>query len=222
MAERIARVGLDINAIKLNPDEPFTWASGYQMPIYNDNRGFLANPEHRMMIAYGLQGLLSEGGISWHGIAGTSTAGISPATTFADLVKAPLIYVRPTPKDHGLMNQIEGIDAESDLGGRSYILVEDLISTGGSSVRAVQAIRDANGVCNNCFSIFTYGLDKATEAFDSLDPKCEVRSLLTYDTLLDVAKEMGYVNQTQLKMLEEWRADPFGWGENHGFQRVVE
>ena len=216
----IARAGLEIKAIKLRPDDPFTWASGFRMPIYNDNRMFLFHPNHRALLAEGFGNLLESEKIPYDVVAGTSTAGISPATTLADSLKQPMIYVRDKPKDHGLKNQIEGIDAESDLRGRRVVLVEDLISTGGSSAKAVQAIRDANGECNYCISIFNYGLDKAAQAFDSLDPKCNVRSLLTYDTLLEVAKETGYINDQQAKMLAEWRADPFGWGEKHGFPKV--
>ena len=218
--KEIAKAGLEINAIKLRPDDPFTWASGFRMPIYNDNRMFLFHSEHRARLAEGFGNLLQSEGMPYDVIAGTSTAGISPATTLADSLGKSMIYVRDKPKDHGLKNQIEGIDAESDLEGRSVVLVEDLISTGGSSARAVQGIRDANGKCNYCVSIFNYGLDKAVKAFDSLDPKCEVRSLLTYDTLLEVAKETGYINDQQASMLAEWRADPFGWGEKHGFPKV--
>lgn len=218
--KEIAKAGLEINAIKLRPDDPFTWASGFRMPIYNDNRMFLSAPEHRELLAEGFIHMLDSEDISYDVIAGTSTAGISPATTLADFLVKPMIYVRDKPKGHGLKNQIEGIDAESDLGGKRVVLVEDLISTGGSSVRAVQAIRDANGECNYCISIFNYGLDKAVQAFEDLGPKCEVRSLLNYNTLLEVAKETGYIDGKQATMLAEWRSDPFGWGEKHGFPKV--
>ncbi|MEN7982469.1 MAG: orotate phosphoribosyltransferase [Nanoarchaeota archaeon] len=218
--QQIAKAGLDINAIKLRPDNPFTWASGFRMPIYNDNRMFLFHPEHRGLLARGFEEILQSEDIPYEVIAGTSTAGIPPATTLADHLEKPMIYVRDKPKGHGLQNQIEGIDAESDLQGRKVVLVEDLISTGGSSARAVQAIRDANGDCNYCVSIFNYGLDKAVQAFEGLNPSCEVRSLLTYDTLLEVAKETGYINEGPAKMLAEWRADPFNWGEKHGFPKV--
>jgi len=218
--KQIASAGLDINAIKLRPDNPFTWASGFRMPIYNDNRMFLFHPEHRGLLARGFEEILLSEEIPYDIIAGTSTAGIPPATTLADYLGKPMIYVRDKPKDHGLQNQIEGIDAESDLQGRKVVLVEDLISTGGSSARAVQAIRDANGECNHCISIFNYGLDKAVQAFEGLNPRCEVRSLLTYDALLEVAKETGYIDEQQAQMLAEWRADPFNWGEKHGFPKV--
>ena len=215
----IAEAGLEIKAIKLRPNDPFTWASGFRMPIYNDNRMFLGDSDNRGLIGCGFIDLMSKDNIHWYGIAGTSTAGISPATTLADITESPMIYVRDKPKDHGLKNQIEGIDAEKDLEEKSFVLIEDLISTGGSSARAVQAIRNANGKCDYCLSIFNYGLDKASKAFDSLDPKCEVRSLLTYDVLLDVAKERGYVDEQQVEMLAEWRVDPFGWGGKHGFPK---
>ena len=216
--KEIAKAGLNINAIKLRPNAPFTWASRYRMPIYNDNRMFLFFPEYRKLIREGFTNLIKD--IPYEVIAGTSTSGIPPATTLADSLGKPMIYVRDKPKDHGLKNQIEGIDAEYDLQRRKVVLIEDLISTGGSSARAVQAIRDANGECNYCVSIFNYGLDKAVQAFDNLEPKCEVKSLLGYETLLEVAKETGYIDNQQEKMLNEWREDPFGWGKKHGFPRV--
>ncbi len=230
-AETIAKSGLDIKAIKLSPDKPFVWASGYQMPIYNDNRMFLKNTKHRALIATSFIDLFCYNNIHWEIIAGTSTSGIPPATTLADLTESPLIYVRDKPKDHGLKNQIEGIDAESDLEGRKVILIEDLISTGGSSVSAVQAIRNARGECNYCLSIFNYGFKEAEEMFQGkrpydkektkfLETPCQVKSLLTYDKLLEVAKETGYINSEQEKMLAEWRTDPFNWGEKHGFPKV--
>lgn len=138
----------------------------------------------------------------------------------ANELELPFIYIRDKPKDHGLRNQIEGIDAEKDLGGRKVLLIEDLISTGGSSAKAVQAIRDANGICSHCFSIFDYGPDKAKSAFNELDPKCEVKSILTYDVLIKTALEVKYLDSSHCSMLDEWREDPFNWGEKHGFPKV--
>lgn len=217
---QIAERGLEVSAIKLNPDRPFQWASGYHMPIYNDNRMFLFFPENRSLIVDGFRQLIDEEDISVDIVAGTSTAGIPHGVSLANSLGSPFIYIRDKPKGHGLRNQIEGIDADSDLAGRSVIVIEDLISTGGSSARAVQAVRDANGDANHCLSIFSYGLDKADRAFGELDPQCVVRSLLTYDVLLEVAKDVGYMSAEQIRLLEEWRADPFNWGENHGFPRV--
>lgn len=218
--EQIAKEALKINAIKLNPDKPFLWASGYQMPIYNDNRMFLLNHKHRRLLAEDFRELLQSQRIQYDVIAGTSSAGISPATTLADLTQSPLIYIRDKSKNHGLRNQIEGINEESDLKNKRVILIEDLISTGGSSARAVEVIRNANGICNHCISIFNYGLDEAVQTFDRLNPKCKVNSLLTYDKLIEIAKKIGYINIKQAKMLEEWRTNPFEWGEKHGLPKV--
>jgi len=218
--EEIAKNGLDLKAIKLSLDNPFVWASGFQIPIYNDNRMFLQDSLYRKKIASAFESIIEKEGIKFDIIAGTSTAGIPYATTLADRFHTPLIYVRDKPKDHGLKNQIEGIDAESDLQGKEVVLIEDLVSTGGSSARAVQAIRDANGECNHCLSIFDYGLDKAIQAFNSLNPKCEVHPILTYNHLLKIAKDAGYIDKSQAKMLAEWREDPFRWGEKHGFPKV--
>jgi orotate phosphoribosyltransferase len=218
--ECIARISLRMGSIKLRLDDPVTWTCGSRMPIYNDNRMLLGDYDYRKIIADGFMELIAKNNIHWYAIAGTSTSGIPPATTLADLTQSPLIYVRDKPKDHGLRNQIEGIDAESDLRNRKVVLIEDLISTGGSSARAVQAIRDANGDCRYCLSIFNYGLDKAEEEFNNMDPKCEIKSLLTYDKLLEVGLKMGCISGEQVNVLEEWRKDPFGWGEKRGFPRV--
>ncbi len=234
-AREVAKAGLEIKAIKLNPDNPFTWASGYRMPIYDDNRMFLWYPQHRELILEGFLNLMFDEGFyegkPYNFIAGTSTAGIPWATLLAKNGGKPMVYVRDKPKDHGLRNQIEGIDAESDLQGKTGILIEDLISTGGSSVAAVQALRDANGVCNHCFSIFNYGFEKPVKMFagevpydekegKKLSSPCIQRSILTYDILLQVAVESGYINKQQADMLAEWRTDPFAWGKKRGFPKV--
>lgn len=216
---KIAQAGLSINAIKLSPEKPFLWASGYQMPIYNDNRMFLFYPEHVDLISSGFKNLIITENLPHDVIAGTSTAGISWGANLARDLRRPLTYIRDKPKDHGLKNQIEGLDAEKDYEGRNVLVIEDLISTGGSSARAVQAVRNANGRANHCVSIFSYGLDAALGEFEKIVPGCQVHSLLTYDILLQVAKEEGYITQENLKMLEEWRADPSGWGEKHGFPK---
>lgn len=222
LAKEIAKKALEIQAIKLNPEKPFQWASGYFMPIYNDNRMFLFNPDHRKMIVDGFYHIIESENILYDLIAGTSTAGIPHGYGLAEKLDVPFIYVRDKPKDHGLKNQIEGIDAESDLDGHKVIVIEDLISTGGSSMRAVQAVRDANAECNYCLSIFSYGLDVAVQEFKKLDPKCFVNSLLDYDTLLNVAREYNYLDFKQIEMLREWRRNYKGWGEKHGYPKTEE
>src|SRR3989338_4323698 len=168
-AETFANISLSIGAIKLSPDKPFLWASGYYMPIYNDNRMLLGSAGHRRLIADSFMNIITQEGIDFKIIVGTSTAGIPHATTLADRMDSPLIYVRDKPKDHGMRNQIEGIDKERKL---------------------------------------------------KLETPCNVYSILDYNTLLEVAKKSGYVNESQIKMLQEWRESPLKWGERHGFPKV--
>ena len=229
--EQLAKDLLAISAIKLRPTKPFTWASGFQMPVYNDNRMLLNYPRIRREIVDTFISIIKDESISYDLIAGTSTAGIPWASILADHLESPMTYIRGRPKVHGLMNRIEGIDAEKDLDGRLAILIEDLISTGGSSASAVQGIRSAKGVCDLCLSIFDYGFDEANEMFNGkipydregrkLNPSCKKRKLLDYPTLIDVAVKSRYINEEQIIMLEEWRKDPFGWGEKQGFPRKV-
>ncbi len=220
VGRRIAELGLRIGAIKLSPANPFQWASGYRMPVYNDNRMFLFHPEARRLIAAGLAGLVRDRGIDPAVVAGTATAGIPHGALLADHLSLPFIYIRDKPKAHGLRNRIEGLDAESDLGGARVVVIEDLISTGGSSAKAVAAVREASGRCDWCLSIFSYGLEKAAEEFAALDPPCHHDSLLTFPLLLEVAREGGYLSGDQIALLSGWREDPFGWGEKHGFPRA--
>ena len=218
--QQLAKAGLTIKAIKLNPEKPFLWASGYSMPIYNDNRMFLFYPNYRKLILEGFINIIKTKNIKFDIIAGTSTAGIPHGAFLADKLDLPFIYIRDKAKSHGLRNQIEGIDAESDLKQKSVLVIEDLISTGGSSAKAVQAVRDANGVVEYCLSIFTYGLEEALSAFDKLEEPCKTDSILTYNTLLKTAKEINYITEEQVTLLEEWKKNPFGWGEKHGFPNL--
>lgn len=220
IGRQLAEQGLSIGAIKLDPEDPFQWASGYRMPVYNDNRMFLFFPETREMIARGLARIIEEENITIDVVAGTATAGIPHGTSLADLLDLPYIYIRDKPKGHGLRNRIEGIDAGSDLEGRAVIVVEDLISTGGSSAKAVEAVREANGICGWCIAIFSYGFNRASEQFAALDPPCEVRSLLTFDVLLEVARASARLTVDQIALLDEWKRDPFAWGEQHGFPKI--
>jgi orotate phosphoribosyltransferase len=220
VGRRIAEQGLRIGAIKLAPDAPFQWASGYRMPVYNDNRMFLFDPETRRLIARGLAEIVEREEIAPEVVAGTATAGIPHGALLADLLSLPYVYVRDKPKGHGLRNRIEGLDAESDLEGRRVVVIEDLISTGGSSAKAVEAVREANGRCDWCLSIFSYGLEKAADQFESLDPPCRFTALLTFPLLLDVARSERLLDEHQIGLLEAWREDPFGWGDAHGFPKA--
>jgi orotate phosphoribosyltransferase len=217
---RLARAGLDIHAIKLSTGQPFLWASGYYMPIYNDNRMFLFYPEHRKLITDALASMIRIYSLPFDVIAGTSTAGIPFGTALAERLESPFIYVRNKPKDHGAQNQIEGIDAEKDLEGYHVVLVEDLVSTGSSSVEAIQAIRRARGAVDCCLSLFSYDLPGSLRLFCDLEPPCTLRPLLTFGLMLEAALQCGYLDREEEKVLEEWRKDPFGWGARHGFPKV--
>ena len=155
--KKLISISLGINAVKLDTKTPFLWASGYYMPIYNDNRIFLQEKNYRELIADAFIEIMKDNNIDVDVIAGTSTSGIPLATTLADKLDLPLTYVRDKPKGHGLKNCIEGIPAETGYQGKKVLLIEDLISTGGSSIKAVQAIRDADGNIDCCLSIFSYG-----------------------------------------------------------------
>ncbi len=213
----LAKAALDLGAIRLSPQKPFLWASGYWMPIYNDNRLLLSDAKVRLLIAQGFEQLLHDLAIEVDAISGTATAGIPHATTLADLMGKPLSYVRSSGKAHGLKNLIEGLGPDGSYQGAKVLLIEDLISTGGSSIKAIKAIREADGVVEHCFSIFTYGLAASAQAFDALDPPCTLNSLLRFDVALDAALNSGYVDSQGVAMLKKWKEDPFGWGAAHGF-----
>lgn len=217
----VATRALNINAVKLNLKEPFQWASGYRMPIYNDNRLFLYSMVHRNMIVSAFRELIIGTGVKFDVIAGTSTAGIPWATLLAQIFGFHLVYIRDKPKEHGLKNRIEGIDAKSDLQDCEVIVIEDLISTGGSSASAVQAVRDAGGKCKHIISIFDYGFAEAKNLFEQMTPPCSVYSILDYPTLMQAVEERGHFNKNEITELNEWRGAPTTWGEKRGFPKVV-
>ena len=210
-SEEIAKISIETGAIQLNPETPFLWASGYRMPIYNDNRLLLGNSQHRQLIAEGFNDIITSKEIEVDVIAGTATAGIPPATSLADMLKTPLIYVRPNPKEHGMKNQIEGVLRQN----QNVIVVEDLISTGGSALNAVNAIREAGGKVDHCMSIFSYGFSKAIEQFKNA--RCQLHHLLNFEELILLARENKSVSTEQFSLLKSWHSDPFNWGSKNGF-----
>ena len=215
----IAKSALKMGAIRLSPEKPFCWASGYYMPIYNDNRTLLGDSGVRKMVSLAFKELLFKLNYEPDTIAGTSTAGIPHATTLADLLQKPLSYIRSSSKDHGLQNQIEGLGRAPGYEGKKVVLIEDLISTGMSSIKAVKAIREAEGKVPYFLAIFPYGTSQGKEAFASLDPVCEPVTILDYDYVIPIAKEQGYIKPAQEAMLLEWSRSPFTWGENHGWKK---
>ena len=211
VAQQLAKISLEIGAIKINPKNPFTWASGYQMPLYNDNRMLLGNASHRTLIAEGMQAIIQKENVRVDTVAGVATAGIPHATSLANLIQLPLIYVRSSPKEHGMKNQVEGILKP----GQAVVVVEDLISTGGSALKAVDTVREAGGVVEHCFGIFGYGFPEAKERFEK--SQCLLHTLLDLDSLLQLAVKEGRISPEEKQVVDIWRKSPFDWGKQQGF-----
>lgn len=210
MKNKIAKKLLDINAVALKPNEPFTWTSGMRSPIYCDNRLSLSYPEVRREIASGLKDLILKYFPDAEVIAGTATAGIPHAAWISELMNLPMCYVRSKAKEHGKGNQIEGKVEE----GQKVVVIEDLISTGGSVITAVKALRDAGCEVLGAVSIFTYGLKKGKELLQAADIKTE--SLTDFATLVDVAVESGNISNDDQASLLAWSEDPAEWSKQHG------
>jgi len=205
IAQQVAKSLLQINAIILQPNNPFKWAAGWNSPIYCDNRKTLSYPEIRTNIKQGLAAIVKNHYKGANVIAGVATAGIPHGALVAEELGLPFIYVRSKAKEHGKQNQIEGCFEE----GESVILVEDLISSGKSSLDSAQVLKDAGMNVKGMVSIFTYGFDAAAENFKKAE--CEYVSLCDYSTLLPIAKEQQYVEESDLSVLNEWRDNPAIW-----------
>ena len=207
MKRKIAEKLLDIKAVALNPNDPFTWSSGLRAPIYCDNRLTLSYPEVRKEIAAGLQAIILDKFPEAELIAGTATAGIPHAAWVSDIMELPMCYVRSKAKGHGKGKQIEG---KADKG-QKVVVVEDLISTGGSAITAVKALREAGCEVLGVAAIFTYQLEKGKEMLDK--EKIEAYTLTDIEALTEVAVENGYIQEKDMKKLVEWRKDPAEWGK---------
>jgi orotate phosphoribosyltransferase len=205
IATKVARHLLEIKAVKLSPQEPFTWASGILSPIYCDNRVALSYPAVRSF----LKQCLSERSrdfAEFDVVAGVATAGIPLGALLADALGLPFVYVRASAKDHGRRNLIEG---ELRAGSR-VLMIENLISTGGSVLKTVDAVRDAGSDVVGVLAIFQYGFAQATAAFE--EKKVSLHTLSDYDTLVQEAASIGYVSADDLATLRQWRENPQGWG----------
>jgi orotate phosphoribosyltransferase len=201
----VAEKLLEIQAVRLNPEKPFTWASGWKSPIYCDNRKTLSFPHIREFIKSEMCNQIFEEFPDAEYLAGVATAGIAWGAMAADQLKLPFIYVRSRPKEHGLGNQIEGFYET----GKQVLVIEDLISTGKSSLSAALALRAAGLQIAGLVSIFNYGFDEAAKAFSNEGIK--TRSLTDYSTLIALATEKGAVNAAQYETLVKWRQDPSNW-----------
>jgi orotate phosphoribosyltransferase len=205
-AAKIAEYLLEINAVKLSPNDPFTWTSGWKSPIYSDNRLSLSHPHVRNFIKTSLGELVKSEFPEAQAIIGVATAGIAPGALVADEVNLPFGYVRSEAKKHGMGKQVEG-DIKP---GQKVVVVEDLVSTGKSSLQAIQSLREFGCEVLGMVSIFTYGFDAAKLAFD--EAKCPYFSLSNYNVLVEVAASKNLIEPEQMSILAEWRKSPDTWG----------
>jgi orotate phosphoribosyltransferase len=206
-AAKVAEYLLQINAIKLKPNEPFTWASGWKSPIYCDNRVSLSYPEARNFIKKALGQIIKEQFSDVEAIIGVATAGIAPGALAADELSLPFGYVRSEAKKHGMGKQIEGDIAPNT----KVVVIEDLVSTGKSSLQVVETLKTYGCQVLGMASIFTYGFDEAQNAFNNVN--CKYVSLSNYQTLIQIAIDKGIVLPEQLALLNDWRKSPSTWNQ---------
>ena len=203
----IAKFLMQIKAIKLQPANPFTWASGWKSPIYCDNRKTLSYPEIRNYIRDHFATLVNEKYPQVDVIAGVATGAIAHGVLVAEVLNKPFVYVRSSAKSHGMENRIEGYLPE----GKKVVVIEDLISTGKSSLSAVEAIRNANCEVLGMLAIFTYNFDKAAENFT--DMNCNLTTLGNYHALIEMAKQENYISENDINTLLTWRQTPETWNQ---------
>jgi len=204
----LAEMLLSIKAVRLQPDKPFTWASGWLSPIYCDNRKVNSYPEVRTYVKEQLAAIIREQFPNVEAVAGVATGAISQGALVADLLNLPFAYVRPKPKDHGMGNQIEGELKEAT----KVVVVEDLISTGGSSLKAVEALKAAGMEVLGMVASYTYGFPQAEEAFE----KAGVRliTITDYEHVVQQAAATGYISPSDVEILRQWRKAPQEWGKS--------
>ncbi|MFZ5553864.1 MAG: orotate phosphoribosyltransferase [Bacteroidota bacterium] len=208
-ALKVAEFLLQIKAVKLQPGKPFTWASGLKSPIYCDNRITLSFPQIRTFIRQQFVKVIEKNFAKANVIVGVATGGIAQGALVAQELGLPFAYVRPEPKSHGLGNQVEGVIEK----GQSVVVIEDLVSTGKSSLNAVDAILASGGIVKGMAAIFTYGFDDATKNFKS--KKIPLHTLCNYDILLQQAVQSEYISEKDVESLKEWKKDPKAWSAKH-------
>ena len=196
---------LSISAIKLQPSIPFVWASGWNSPIYTDNRKTLSYPDVRNFIKVELSRLIAENFSKAEVVAGVATGAIAQGALVADTLSLPFAYIRSTPKDHGLENLIEG----NIMPGQKVVIVEDLVSTGKSSLKAAQAVRDAGAEVIGMVAIFTYEFPQAAQAFKQAG--IELLTISNYSAMIDAAVKAKYIKREDVETLKQWREDPANW-----------
>jgi orotate phosphoribosyltransferase len=205
IAAKVARLLLEVKAVRLRPEEPFTWSSGWKSPIYCDNRITLSYPEARTYIRTALADTILKEFPDVQAIAGVATAGIAQGALVADALNLPFLYVRPEPKKHGMGNQIEGRLEK----GQRIVVIEDLISTGGSSLKVVDVLRQSGAEVLGMAAIFTYGFPVASQNF--ADKAVKLVCLSDYETLVGEARDLNYISADAMDSLAAWRQNPAEW-----------
>lgn len=205
MPDKIAEILLSLNAVMLRTKPPFRWTSGIMSPIYTDNRLLMSYPRDREFIVNSFIKMLKKNKIKVDGFAGTATAGIPWASWLSQKLKKPMVYVRSESKGHGKENLIEGKVEEN----KSYIVVEDLISTGASSMNTINALREKGAVVEHCIAIFTYELDKSKNNFQNAN--AQLHTLTNFTSLIKLAVQKKYIERKELEHVMDWKKNPEGW-----------
>ncbi|MEK6984321.1 MAG: orotate phosphoribosyltransferase [Nanoarchaeota archaeon] len=205
MPDKISETLLNVNAVMLRTRPPFRWASGILSPIYTDNRILMSYPKEREFIVNSLVLLIKKNKIKLDGFAGTATAGIPWAAWLSQKLRKPMVYVRSETKDHGKENIVEGRIED----GKNYIVVEDLISTGSSSINTINAVRQKNGIVEHCVAIFTYELEKSKVNFENANVK--LLTLTNFTSFVKTALKKKYISKEQLTHIMDWKKHPEGW-----------
>lgn len=212
ISQKASKILLELKAVTLNPKKPYTYASGIISPVYTDCRVIIGYPQKRKEIRDLYIEAIKNSGVSFDVIAGTATAGIPHAAWIAEKLDLPMIYVRGKAKDHGKENMVEGIIKE----GEKAIVIEDLVSTGESSINSVKAIREAGGKVSHVFSIITYGIKAGGDNFKKNN--IQLVSLTDFQTVLKEAQKMGYINNEEMQLTKDWISDPSGWAKRRGYE----
>ena len=205
MPDKVAEILLNLNAVMLRTKPPFRWASGILSPIYTDNRILMSCPKERDFIVNSFIKLIKTNKIKVDGFAGTATAGIPWAAWLSQKMKKPMVYVRSEAKDHGKENLVEGKIED----GKTYIVVEDLISTGSSSINTINSIRGKNAIVENCIAIFTYELEKSQQNFENANVK--LLTLTNFTNLVKESLKRKSISKEQLNHIMDWKKHPEGW-----------
>lgn len=210
VTQQLADLMLDLGTIEFCPSRPIRWVSGHLMPVYNDNRRLLADPGARLLVVRGFEEIVDHWNLSIDGVMGVATGGIAPATSLADRLGARLYFVRAAAKDHGLRRTVEGWDESAPS--NTVLLVEDLVSTGGSSADAANAVHQVGMSINHGVAIFSYGFSRAAERFAALSFPFVMEALVTIEDLLGRAREHDRLEPQEIDCIRDWLTAPYSWG----------